>query len=159
MSRAEDDDTHITSLSKSDVVLSFQIEVGWHLTSLFRNMTFIRPILHFVLSQVVVLEVANLKSVPSDRIIYCTMEVDNSNKLVTDQVEASRGMWDTQGDFSTSHPLPTVKIKLLTENSSMLALEDKELGKVIIHPTPLSSKVSTTSILDTHYKYCNRPHF
>lgn len=73
-----------------------------------------------MLFQVVVLEVRNLKSCPDDRIIYCTMEVDNSNKLVTDQVEASRGMWDTQGDFSTSHPLPTVKVTEHCPNGSKL---------------------------------------
>lgn len=36
-----------------------------------------------------------------------------------------------QADFTTSHPLPSVKIKLFTKSQKLISLEDKELGEFI----------------------------
>ena len=38
--------------------------------------------------------------------------------------------WDTLGEFTTSQPLPVLKVRLFTEATQFYQLDDKELGRV-----------------------------
>jgi hypothetical protein len=127
-SKNDHHDDQVTNLSKSEVQLSFGIEV-------------------------VVMEVKGLKSLPPNRIVFCVMEVEGHGKLQTDQAEASRPIWDTSGDFKTQQPLPVIKVKLCMETQNILQ-DNKELGRVVLRPDPNFTRASAWYVMDkSHSKF------
>ncbi|XP_063713044.1 calcium-dependent secretion activator 1-like isoform X2 [Symsagittifera roscoffensis] len=98
-------------LCKSDIALSFYVEVT-------------------------VVEVQNLKNVNGGKIVFCTMELEGDKRLQTDHAEANKPQWDTLGEFTTSQPLPVLKVRLFTEATQFYQLDDKELGRVVLTINP-----------------------
>ncbi|XP_057297243.1 calcium-dependent secretion activator 1-like isoform X2 [Hydractinia symbiolongicarpus] len=85
--------------------------------------------------QVTVMEASGLGSLPHNRIVFVVMELEGDEKLQTDQAEAGRPLWETQGEWTTNQPLPLLKLRLMAEHASKLHLSDeKELATLSITP-------------------------
>ncbi|CAF2842095.1 unnamed protein product [Rotaria sp. Silwood2] len=61
-------------------------------------------------------EVHGLKSIPTNRIVYCTMEVEGGEKYRTEHAEAGKPVWESSAEFPTNQILPIIKVKLFMEN-------------------------------------------
>uniref|UniRef100_A0A4W5MBM9 Ca2+-dependent activator protein for secretion a n=1 Tax=Hucho hucho TaxID=62062 RepID=A0A4W5MBM9_9TELE len=107
----EDENT----LSKSDVVLSFTLEV-------------------------VIVEVQGLKSLAPNRVVYCTMEVEGGHKLQTDQAEASKPTLIIS--LSMGKRTKSAGDQILFSLTVIGILGVPLCFQVVLHPTPNSPKQS-----------------
>src|SRR3984957_18726407 len=101
--------------------------------------------LAFVLNfnvQITVKEVRGLKSIPPNRIVYCTMEVEGGEKYRTEHAEACKPVWESLAEFPTNQILPIVKVKLYMESAGLLHLDDNKLGKVTLQIDPTFNKTN-----------------
>ncbi|CAF0840085.1 unnamed protein product [Rotaria sordida] len=101
--------------------------------------------LAFVLNfnvNITVKEARGLKSIPTNRIVYCTMEVEGGEKYRTDHAEAGKPVWGCSAEFPTNQILPIIKVKLYMENPGILSLDDNKLGKVTLQIDPTFNKTN-----------------
>ena len=87
-------------------------------------------------------EVRGLKSIPTNRIVYCTMEVEGGEKYRTEHAEAGKPVWESLAEFPTNQILPIIKVKLYMENPGLLSLDDNKLGKLTIQIDPTFNKTN-----------------
>ena len=101
--------------------------------------------LAFVLNfnvNITVKEVRGLKSIPTNRIVYCTMEVEGGEKYRTEHAEAGKPVWESLAEFPTNQILPIIKVKLYMENPGILSLDDNKLGKLTLQIDPTFNKTN-----------------
>ena len=91
---------------------------------------------------VTVKEVRGLKSIPTNRIVYCTMEVEGGEKYRTEHAEAGKPVWESLAEFPTNQILPIIKVKLYMENPGILSLDDNKLGKLTLQIDPTFNKAN-----------------
>ena len=91
---------------------------------------------------ITVKEVRGLKSIPTNRIVYCTMEVEGGEKYRTEHAEAGKPVWESLAEFPTNQILPIIKVKLYMENPGILSLEDNKLGKLTLQIDPTFNKTN-----------------
>ncbi|CAF1335726.1 unnamed protein product [Rotaria sp. Silwood1] len=58
-------------------------------------------------------EVRGLKSIPTNRIAYCTMEVEGGEKYRTEHAETGKPVWESLAEFPTNQFLPLLKLNFL----------------------------------------------
>ena len=87
-------------------------------------------------------EVRGLKAIPTNRIVYCTMEVEGGEKYRTEHAEAGKPVWESLAEFPTNQILPIIKVKLFMENPGFLSLDDNKLGKLTLQIDPTFNKTN-----------------
>jgi hypothetical protein len=98
-------------------------------------------VLHFNVN-ITCKEVRGLKSIPTNRIVYCTMEVEGGEKYRTEHAEAGKPVWESLAEFPTNQILPIIKVKLYMENPGILSLDDNKLGKLSLQIDPTFNKTN-----------------
>ncbi|CAL8091958.1 unnamed protein product [Calicophoron daubneyi] len=110
--------------------------------------------LNFTL-EVYIHQLRNIRHLSSTKKLYCIVELEGvADRKRTESVEASKPVWNTTAEFETYQPLPSVKLKVYKECSGPLAIDDKEMGKVVLFPTWSTPRVPEWYKLQTS-KHCH----